>query len=61
MLATAQKVFLHVHVLYTNPEDRDGMTKGNYMLMATDLDIAPEGKIRYHVSRFDTVLRDPEA
>ena len=61
LLATAQKVFLHVHVLYTNPEDRDGMTKGNYMLMATDLDIAPEGKIRYHVSRFDTVLRDPEA
>ncbi len=58
MVATTKKVFRHVYVLYTTPEDRDGMNRGNYMVMATDFEIEPNDRLKYHVSRFDKILRD---
>mgnify|MGYP002856194725 CR=1 FL=1 len=58
MIATTKKVFRFVHVLYTNPEDRNGLYRGNYMIMATDQKIEPADKIRYHVSRYDPILTD---
>jgi len=58
MIATTQKVFRNVYVMFTNPEDRDGTTRGNYMVMATDQDIEPADRLNCHVSRFDKILRD---
>lgn len=58
MVATTRKVFRYVHVLYTKPEDRNGLYQSNYMIMATDREIEPEDKIRYHVSRYDPILTD---
>ena len=60
VLATMQQVFRHVYVMYTNQEDRNGTTKGNYMVMATDQTVEPSDRLKYHVSRFDRVLRDEE-
>ena len=58
MIATTKKVFRYVHVLYTKPEDRNGLYTSNYMIMATDRQVEPEDRIRYHVSRFDPILTD---
>ena len=58
LMATTQKVFRHVYVMYTNPEDRSGTTKGNYMMMASDVELEPTDRLKYNVSRFDSVLRD---
>ncbi len=58
LIATVHKVFRHVYVLYTDPEDRKGTTRGNYMIMACDRDIEPSGRVIFHDSRFDTILHD---
>ena len=58
MIATTKHIFRYVHILYTNPEDRSGLYRGNYMVLATDREIEPTDKIRYHGSRFDTILTD---
>ena len=58
LIATTHKVFRHVYVLYTNPEDRDGTTRGNYMMMASDQALEPSDRLKCHVSRFDTIFRD---
>ena len=58
MVVTTKQVFRYVHVLYTDPEDRSGLYRGNYMVLATDREVDPTGKIRYHSSRYDTILTD---
>ena len=57
-VATVSRVFRHVHVLYTNPYEKDGMNRDNYMIMATDREILPNDRMHYHISRFDRVLTD---
>ena len=57
-VATVSRVFRHVHVLYTNPFEKDGMNRDNYMIMATDREILPNDRMHYHISRFDRVLTD---
>lgn len=52
------RVFRHVHVLYTNPCEKDGLNRDNYMIMATDREIEPVDRMHYHISRFDRVLTD---
>ena len=52
------RLFRHVHVLYTNPCEKDGMNRDNYMIMATDREIEPDDRVHYHISRFDRVLTD---
>ena len=58
VIATANKVFRHVYVMYTNPNEKDGMNKDNYMIMASDRELDPDDRLTYHVSRFDKILRD---
>ena len=60
VIATTKKVFRNVYILYTNPEDRKGMTRGNYMLMASDQELEPSDRLKIAVSRFDWILRDGE-
>ena len=57
-VATVQKVFRHVYILYTNPHEKDGMNRDNYIIMASDRELEPDDRLHYHVSRFDKVLRD---
>ena len=59
-VATVSRVFRHVHVLYTNPYEKDGINRDNYMIMATDRDILPNDRMHYHISRFDRVLTDAD-
>ena len=58
LLATNKRVFRHVYVMFTNPEDREGTTKGNYMIIASDQELDPPDRIRCNISRFDKFLRD---